>query len=211
MTNTTLNDFNRYEKGFFDLWKTQPSYSDVLNFIDKTVKEQRSLDIDEVRNRISLIRAREFEGDKVQLKEYILNYLQTLRKATRVCNFCNQEKELSTEYFSRDRTRSTGLANICKECDNRRYRESRNTESFKERCRQYYLRNKHKAKARAIFHKAVKDGQVKRQPCEVCGSTLSEGHHYLGYELDHALDVMWLCRKHHRLEELGLRNSDTKI
>lgn len=44
---------------------------------------------------------------------------------------------------------------------------------------------------------AVKTGKLKKLPCEVCGAIPTFAHHYNGYSKEHALDVKWLCRKHH--------------
>jgi hypothetical protein len=34
-------------------------------------------------------------------------------------------------------------------------------------------------------------------PCFICGNLDVSAHHYLGYDKEHALDVLWLCPKHH--------------
>lgn len=56
------------------------------------------------------------------------------------------------------------------------------------------LRNPAKSRARAITGNAIRDGQLIRQPCEVCGERVTDAHHD-----DYAkpLDVRWLCRTHH--------------
>ena len=43
---------------------------------------------------------------------------------------------------------------------------------------------------------ALKRGRLVKLPC-FCGETEVEGHHYVGYDLEHALDVVWMCKKHH--------------
>lgn len=42
---------------------------------------------------------------------------------------------------------------------------------------------------------ALKRGDLKKLPCEVCGEILVEAHHS---RYDRPLSVNWLCRKHHR-------------
>lgn len=56
--------------------------------------------------------------------------------------------------------------------------------------------------ARAYLNVYVRRGKVVREPCIRCGATPTEGHHYLGY--DRPLDVVWLCRPHHREQHKGL-------
>lgn len=56
--------------------------------------------------------------------------------------------------------------------------------------------NRKKAAIRNRIHHALKTGRLKRQPC-FCGNPEVEAHHYAGYDLEHALDVAWLCKQHH--------------
>ncbi len=51
-----------------------------------------------------------------------------------------------------------------------------------------------KDSARRRVSRAVKNGELKRKPCEVCGSFYSQAHHE---DYSKPLDVIWLCRKHH--------------
>jgi len=54
-------------------------------------------------------------------------------------------------------------------------------------------------KKRQARYKAVlarSKGELKRQPCEVCGTTKKVEAHHLDYE--NPLDVNWLCFEHHR-------------
>jgi hypothetical protein len=41
----------------------------------------------------------------------------------------------------------------------------------------------------------VNKGEIKKENCEVCGSSESEIHHL---DYDNALDIKWLCKIHHR-------------
>lgn len=56
-------------------------------------------------------------------------------------------------------------------------------------------RSPHKAKARDMVNKAVKNGELLKIPCVICGNKKSEGHHE---DYSKPLEVIWLCRKHHR-------------
>jgi hypothetical protein len=55
---------------------------------------------------------------------------------------------------------------------------------------------RHKDQIRSRVYYALKTGRLRRSPC-FCGSTDVEGHHYNGYDLEHALDVVWFCKRHH--------------
>ena len=57
-------------------------------------------------------------------------------------------------------------------------------------------------RARRLLTIAVREGRVIRKPCEVCGSTDSEGHHD---DYSQPLQVRWLCPKHHSQRHLELR------
>lgn len=62
----------------------------------------------------------------------------------------------------------------------------------------YRFNNPEKVAAHKAVTSAVKRGHLLREPCRECGNERSEGHHYLGYAPEHHLDVLWLCRAHHR-------------
>jgi hypothetical protein len=48
--------------------------------------------------------------------------------------------------------------------------------------------------ARRAVHDAIRRGELTRQPCEVCAAEPAEGHHD---DYTKALEVRWLCRRHH--------------
>lgn len=54
--------------------------------------------------------------------------------------------------------------------------------------------------ARAKLRYAVKTGKIAKFACEKCGNFLSEAHHT---DYSKALDVIWLCRRHHRMADRG--------
>lgn len=54
---------------------------------------------------------------------------------------------------------------------------------------------KHRAKARSILNHYLRDNNIERPVCEVCGNSKSEAHHE---DYNNPLDVKWLCFKHHR-------------
>ena len=84
-----------------------------------------------------------------------------------------------------------------REYDRRRYHENKerreHTHGVAKRWAEKYPERR---AAQVAVSNAVRDGRIKRQPCENCGEERVHGHHD-----DYAkpLDVRWLCaRCHHR-------------
>lgn len=117
----------------------------------------------------------------------------------------------SVAEFYKDRTRASGLQNICKECCRIKLRLQRQNhrEVFIRKDSKYYRKNKGKILAsrkvwyeknrhKVLAHEKVKNsvykGLLTRQPCEMCGSIKSQAHHD---DYDKPLDVRWLCSTHH--------------
>jgi hypothetical protein len=46
-----------------------------------------------------------------------------------------------------------------------------------------------------IYKYALSKGELVRGECEVCGNPKVDGHHE---DYSRPLDVLWLCRRHHR-------------
>ena len=65
----------------------------------------------------------------------------------------------------------------------------------REASKRYKEKYKNRAAARYILGNAVRDGKIKRLPCQLCGDEKSEGHHP---DYDRPLDVVWLCTAHHK-------------
>lgn len=60
-----------------------------------------------------------------------------------------------------------------------------------------------KNRAYYLCSKAIKNGELVRKPCVVCGNEISEIHHE---DYSKPLDVIWLCDKHHALLTVYRRN-----
>jgi hypothetical protein len=62
--------------------------------------------------------------------------------------------------------------------------------------------------ARTALNNAIRDGHLKKEVCEICGSNENVHGHHENYA--NQLDVIWLCvRCHHKLHRL--RQSDGQI
>ena len=59
----------------------------------------------------------------------------------------------------------------------------------------YHQRYKTKKRARNLVYLAIKEKRLTKGICEICKSTKVEGHHN---DYTKALEVIWLCNKHHR-------------
>lgn len=58
-----------------------------------------------------------------------------------------------------------------------------------------------KYRAHLLVHRALVSGQLKKQPCEVCGAGTVDAHHD---RYDQPLNIRWLCRRHHiKLHQYG--------
>ena len=63
-------------------------------------------------------------------------------------------------------------------------------------------RHPRKERARYEVQKAVQRGDLKKEPCIVCGNKKSQGHHE---NYNKPLEVIWLCALHHREVDDGRR------
>lgn len=52
---------------------------------------------------------------------------------------------------------------------------------------------------------AIKYVKINRNPCSVCGNPKSEAHHS---DYSKPLDVVWLCRKHHKELHIKIKESE---
>jgi len=121
------------------------------------------------------------------------------------CKDCKKEKK-DNEFY--------GVQGECKECTKKRvkknyrinkehyvkYEVERNKRPERKKQKIKYQKKrrlKHKGKNRAnnAVSNAIRDGKLKRKPCEICGDINSQAHHD---DYRKKLKVRWLCFKHHR-------------
>lgn len=84
---------------------------------------------------------------------------------------------------------------------NRDYEKKRFQDPVRRAAAQRYqekrrAKNPEKYRARTAVGNAIRDGRLKREPCEVCGQK-AQAHHE---DYQKPLEVRWLCFKHHRAE-----------
>jgi len=131
----------------------------------------------------------------------------------KTCFKCHRTLPL-TEFYAHSRM-ADGHLNKCKECtrsdtmQNRRrradyYREyDRSRSSLPHRvvrrektCMRQRTEEPQKYRARIAAQKALRNGQIRREPCYFCGSTTELEMHHPDY--GKPLRVYWLCRSSHR-------------
>jgi len=135
---------------------------------------------------------------------------------TKKCFKCGKKKELN-QFYKHPATADKHLGK-CKNCTKNDVRERYNDEESRKRIvayekkrfqnperkkktKQYAINRKikhpNKVRANRAVHTALKNGSLKRLPCEVCGDIKSQTHHP---DYRRPLYVKWLCFKHHREE-----------
>ena len=122
--------------------------------------------------------------------------------SVKTCFKCEKDRPLDS--FYRHPKMKDGRVNKCKDCNkldvrnNRKdkidyYREydrergSRQTEEYR-----FNYRNSwpEKYKAHNAVNNAIRDGKLKKEPCEKCGDKYVHGHHD---DYSKPLSVRWLC------------------
>lgn len=136
---------------------------------------------------------------------------------TKVCFKCGIEQPL-TEFY-KHKQMADGHLNKCKTCTKtdtttnrtanidfyRQYdkeRQQRPERRAKKSVYQSTQRTKYSNKyhARTMVGNAIRDGRLKKQPCEICGAIGVEAHHSDYYK---PLEVRWLCQEHHKAFHAG--------
>ena len=132
------------------------------------------------------------------------------------CAKCKNDKPLSS--FSISSGRKDGRYCYCRDCvkpiRRERYLRKKQKEltinkkwraTHRKKMNEYSQawrdRNPEKMAAYNKYVVAIRYGRLKKQPCEVCGSKVSEGHHH---DYSKPLDVRWLCKDHHEEAHHGV-------
>ena len=132
-------------------------------------------------------------------------------KGMRRCNGCKAVKWLSLEFFYLDLSDPSGFAYRCKQC----FKWHRQDPAIKKALNARYLEKYHadaelkqRMKARQAINRGYRTGKVPKPIfCQFClTSCRPEAHHHLGYEREHWLDVVWLCKRCHTDIELAINS-----
>lgn len=127
------------------------------------------------------------------------------------CCVCDELKPL-TEYFKASMNR--GLMGACKTCHTERNRVAtkkyrakriimrrlynarpdRKIAAYENTKKMYRLYPEHQKARMKVYH-AVRNGKLKKMPCEVCRELKVQAHHN---DYTKPLEVVWLCVTHHK-------------
>lgn len=143
---------------------------------------------------------------------------------TKRCPRC--ERDLPHDCFSRDARTKSGLRCYCRECTAAKRKEqhwsegmtNEQLEARRVRARQwkeanpdrhaantisYLRRHPDRAAAGQAVRKAIREGRLARQPCEVCGTETDVHAHHEDYS--RPFEIRWLCRAHHAAADVARR------
>ncbi len=127
--------------------------------------------------------------------------METQSSTLKLCRRCEVLKPTTT--FAKSKNIKDGFWTYCKPCDYIRNKEyiAANREKHKEK-RRIRMKNwqqlpleKLKARSRGAVARALKKGEILKEPCEVCGETKSYAHHD---DYSKPLDIRWVCAPHHK-------------
>jgi len=116
------------------------------------------------------------------ISKYDKKYCEENKDKIRECREKNKDKK--KEYYKKN-----------KEHINKVKRAYSKTDKGRRAKKKYNAKNPKKIKVHNIVHSAIKNGEIKIQPCEVCNSTERIEAHHTDYSKP--LDIMWLCKSCH--------------
>lgn len=120
------------------------------------------------------------------------------------CGKCKDN--FTTSMFHKNNAKSRGYSYYCKLCMSIYCRAIKRNGGY---WKGYKDENKLKKQAQWAVSWALKTGDLIKLPCHICDNPKSEAHHE-SYKKEHRLDVLWLCRSHHRERHEALKAIENK-
>lgn len=120
---------------------------------------------------------------------------------TKKCTKCKQEKSIDEFGISIKGIEHSSY--FCKTCNAKIQREyyRKHPDRRIQSTRKWEKNNKLKKSAHWAIDYAVQTKKIiKPTTCQVChhNSSIIEAHHYMGYEKENRLNVLWVCRGCHK-------------
>lgn len=103
----------------------------------------------------------------------------------------DEQKRYFREYYSRPEIKEKRKAYLKIWSKNNRSLKQTHTKTYR-------MRHPEKTKAHWAVNNALRSGKLVKQPCEVCGSLVSQAHHA---DYSEPLIVRWFCDTHHKEHE----------
>ena len=123
---------------------------------------------------------------------YLSDQNWSIKSKSRNCRPCQSKKSVEWARINRQKKR-----------DSNNKWHSKNAGNRAKKTALYRSRNPNKKSAHNAVQSALRNGSMKKMPCEVCGSTTRIHAHHDDYEKQ--LDVVWLCHSHHMERHSMLR------
>lgn len=138
-------------------------------------------------------------------KRYYQEYHQKNRdrKIAAARQWYEDHREVKAAY---DRKRRVDKRDEIRARKNAYYRE--NHEGILRQKREYASAYPERALARKRVYRAIRDGSLHREPCELCGAAKVEAHHD---DYARPLDVRWLCVSCHRRHHAKIRRCSVMV
>lgn len=131
-----------------------------------------------------------------------------------ICRDCNQDLPLTEFYMNKGNPMPSCKACWCarvklrrltdpkvREYDRARAKKPSRIQRATATTKKWRQENPKAYRAQNAVNNAIRDGKLKRKPCEICAATQGVHAHHKDYAKP--LDVTWLCaRCHHRMHAL---------
>ena len=127
----------------------------------------------------------------------------------KICSKCHKVFDETIENFPPSKVSKSGFNSWCRACKrendipySRKYRKE-HPKIIVMKNREYIKKYPERYKAVSLVNEAIRKGELKRKPCEVCGALKVHAHHE---DYSQPLNVKWLCPKHHKELHCGIIN-----
>lgn len=130
------------------------------------------------------------EKNHDKIKEYNRQYYQEHKAEL---DAKNREWRKNNPERAKEMARARAKKYLLKHTDDPEYRRKRR-EGDKKWQQEHKSQRIYEKKATTAVSHAIRDGKLKKQPCEVCGERIAEAHHD---DYNYPLVVRWLCKDCH--------------